>query len=448
VTGASGPDDVQINPPDAGAANEFPARPCDRVVRATDPAVPAGRPPLRLTPAPQRLRMHCRGLFVPTVTEVVNMARRSGAMRAWPLYVGLGVLVASLTGLAQVRPGAAPKETPKSQTPLTGMDPNRQRVPIPTADGVELDGTYYRANRTGRDTPCVLMIHRYGSDRSKGEWNALAQALQGQGFAVLTFDLRGHGGSTTVTQQFWNFPINARDVRTPGAKRPSTISFNDFRPSYFPWLVNDVIAARRFLEIKNDAGELNSNSIFVIGAQEGAALGLLFTAEEFTRSYTTGFVPLQSNGTTRIAGDDIAADIWLSLSLQPSLPGGMAPRLDVNAWLRAHPPIRERVPMAFIFGDQDQRAKNDADMVFRLLGTTGGRGGGERNRLDELVPIKGTNLAGAALLGQQGLGVNQRIIDYMRKVTAERKSIPWSKVDPDVNRLGLANLALLGFRLQ
>jgi len=161
----------------------------------------------------------------------------------------------------------------------------------------------------------VLMIHRYGSDRSKGEWNALAQALQGQGFAVLTFDLRGHGGSTTVTQQFWNFPINARDVRPQGAKRPSTISFNDFRSSYFPWLVNDVIAARRFLEIKNDAGELNSNSIFVIGAQEGAALGLLFTAEEFTRSYTTGFVPLQSNGTTRIAGDDIAAGIWLSLSL-------------------------------------------------------------------------------------------------------------------------------------
>jgi len=123
----------------------------------------------------------------------------------------------------------------------------------------------------------------------------------------------------------------------------------------------------------------------------------------------------------------------------------MAPRLDVNAWLRAHPQIRERVPMAFIFGDQDQQAKRDADAIFRMLGTTGGRGG-ERNKLDELIPIKGTNLAGSALLGQPGLGVSNRITTYMKRVMAERRSIPWSKVDPDVNRLTLANLALLGFR--
>jgi pimeloyl-ACP methyl ester carboxylesterase len=371
------------------------------------------------------------------------MVRRAGAARALPLYAGLAVLLAGLTALAQAPPGGAAKDTPKAP-PASGFDLKTQRVPIPTVDGVELDGTYYRGTR-GRDTPCVLMIHRYATDRSKGEWGALAQALQAEGFAVLTFDLRGHGGSNTVSPQFWNFPVNQKGIRTVGSKKPTTISYTDFKPSYFPWLVNDVLAARRFLEIKNDAGEVNANSMIVIGAQDGAALGLLFTAEEFNRTYTVGFVPLQSNGTTHVAGDDIAAGIWLSLPLRPSLPGGPAPNFDINAWVRSHPQLRDRVPMAFIFGDQDQRAKNDAETAFRVLSAPSG-GRLERNKLDATFPIKGTNLAGQALLGQPGLGVNRVIIDYVKKVMTDRRAVPWTKVDPEINKLTLVNLAPFGFR--
>jgi pimeloyl-ACP methyl ester carboxylesterase len=324
------------------------------------------------------------------------------------------------------------------------MDQNRQLVPIPTADGVELVGTYYRG-RSGRDTPSVLMIHRYGSDRTKGDWGALAESLQREGFAVLTFDLRGHGGSTSVNPQFWTFPANVQNIRTFGSKKPLTITFNEFKSGYFPWLVNDVIAARRFLELKNDAGELNANSMFVLGAQEGAALGLMFVAEEFNRTYTIGFVPLQSNGTSHIAGDDIAGGIWLSLALRPNLATGLAPNMDVSRWFRSHPQIRDKVPMAFVYGDQDRQAKLDADTVWNLLNARGAART-ERHKLDTRIDIKGTNLAGTALLGQPGLGVNGKVIEFVKKVMAERKAVPWSKIDPEINKITLANLGLLGFR--
>src|SRR5262245_455315 len=109
------------------------------------------------------------------------MARRTRVVRL--LLCAASVLV--ITALA----GAA-------EEPQTG-DSKFQSVPITTVDGVELVGTYFRG-KAGRDTPCVLMIHKLGSDSSKSDWVKLAQDITNNlGFAVLTFDLRGHGKSTT-----------------------------------------------------------------------------------------------------------------------------------------------------------------------------------------------------------------------------------------------------------
>jgi pimeloyl-ACP methyl ester carboxylesterase len=365
------------------------------------------------------------------------MAYRTGAARALPVYAGAVLLVAGLTGLAQVPNGGANPGAQKTAGPAAEpSNPNRQPVPISTVDGVELEGTYFRGNR-GRDTPCVLMIHRFGSDRSKGDLAGLATALQLKGFAVLTFDLRGHGRSTSVDPtRFWSFPANRKDVRG-ASPRKTTISFNDFTRNYFPMLVNDVLAARRFLDFKNDAGELNTNSILVIGFQDGAALGLLFTASEFNRAYTVGFVPLQSNGTAHNAGEDIAAGIWLSLNLRPQ----QGPTFNAESWIRSHPQMRDRVAMHFVFGERDTRAKRDSEDLLRVLTSRG-----DRNKLDGKLELKGTDLAGAALLGQPALNVSPMIVSYAEKVMAERKAIPWTKVDPEINKIGLVNLAPFGFR--
>jgi pimeloyl-ACP methyl ester carboxylesterase len=304
------------------------------------------------------------------------------------------------------------------------------------ADGVELDGTYFRSPKAGRDAPCVMLVHKYGSDRSKTDWIALAQALQDEGFAVLTFDLRGHGGSTQLSnpQTFWSLSFNRSGIRN-SSPRKTAISFNDFKPSYFPFIVNDLAAARRFLEQKNDSGELNVHSLMIIGVQEGAGLGFLFTAAEYARAYRIGVSALQSNGTPYNAGEDIAAGVWLSLSMRPGMPAG-GPNLDMIGWVRNYPGMRDKTPMCFIYGDKDTRARADAESVFRVLsGPMTGRP--DKHKHDDLHPIKGTDLAGSALLGQPALMVNQYVVGYLKKVMAERRAVPWTEVKPEINTLQL-----------
>src|SRR5262245_25537078 len=180
------------------------------------------------------------------------MVARFGPMRNLGLPALIG-LPAAVAGPAQPPAKDAPKPA----------DPNKFRVPIPTADFVELDGTYYRGNK-GRDTPCVMLVHKFGSDRTKSGLDELARDINREGFAVLTFDLRGHGGSINVSPSFWTVGANKNGIMGGTAKQ-TTISFAKFKPTYFPWLVNDIAAARRFLEIKNDAGEVNAQSIFIVG---------------------------------------------------------------------------------------------------------------------------------------------------------------------------------------
>src|SRR5437660_12101017 len=88
------------------------------------------------------------------------MARRFGTGR---LLLAAG-LVALGFGLAAVAQGQTKtKDVPKP------VDRTRQIVPITTKDKVNLVGTYYPSmdlenNRVGKDSPCVILLHKYGSD--------------------------------------------------------------------------------------------------------------------------------------------------------------------------------------------------------------------------------------------------------------------------------------------
>jgi hypothetical protein len=371
----------------------------------------------------------------PRFSEEANMARRSGAGRNKLVSAVMVLLVVGLTGLAQVPPAAQKTTAP----PVTEQD-RPQVVPITTVDGAELEGSYFRGT-SGRDTPCVLMVHRLGSDRARdANWLGLALALKRAGFAVLTFDLRGHGKSKSVRPEFWTVAANRELIRGGRATRkPTTISHEDFQARYIPMLVNDILAARRFLEDKNDAGELNTNSIFVLGAQEGASLGLLFAAAEFQRVYRVGFVPLQSDGTAHIAGEDIAGVVCLSLTTRTS----QGTSFNADNWVRSHPQIREKVSMCFVYGEDDKAAKMDADSVLRTLRNDNR----EKSKLDTTIALKGTKLAGASLLSQPVLNVQSSVVNYLLATMKARKAIPWSRVDTQVNRLALVNLRPFGYQL-
>src|SRR5262245_34227753 len=124
---------------------------------------------------------------------------------------------------------------------------NKKSVTFETIDDVRLSGTFYRGLK-GTDSPCVLMLNAFKADRSKGGWDTLAGELQAKGFAVLTFDYRGHGGSTSVRDKFWNFDQNRNGIKgASGLRNKGQITVNDFKNSYWPVLLNDIAAARNFL---------------------------------------------------------------------------------------------------------------------------------------------------------------------------------------------------------
>src|SRR4051794_27395928 len=69
---------------------------------------------------------------------------------------------------------------------------NNETVKIETVDGVELKGTYWPGDK-GKKSPVAILLHKIGGRSSEDGWNNMADDLQKAGFAVLSFDFRGHG---------------------------------------------------------------------------------------------------------------------------------------------------------------------------------------------------------------------------------------------------------------
>src|SRR5262249_54705503 len=108
---------------------------------------------------------------------------------------------------------------------------NSKKVPIPTCDGVELQGTLW-PNPNGKKDACVILLHNF--DRLKGGsshqdgWDDLAAILHKEGYTVLSFDFRGFGESRTVAKNFWT---KSQNVNLKGARKippPDTIDQKDF----------------------------------------------------------------------------------------------------------------------------------------------------------------------------------------------------------------------------
>ena len=60
------------------------------------------------------------------------------------------------------------------------------------ADGFELHGAFYQADRYG---PGVLLLHQCDREGEETGYEALAQQLQDLGMSALVLDLRGYGKS-------------------------------------------------------------------------------------------------------------------------------------------------------------------------------------------------------------------------------------------------------------
>lgn len=300
--------------------------------------------------------------------------------------------------------------------PGLAQDAMGEKVRFSSVDGVDLQGSFYASSK--RSAPTVLMLHAIGEDSHKKGWVGLAEELQKSGFSVLTFDFRGHGNSTDVQpDQFWKHGHNTNLIK--GSKGKSSIHFKNFDARYHTVLVNDIAAAKAFLDrSKNDNGTCNTSSFIVIGAETGATLGALWLNSEWYRFKLNppAMFGMQPTPDIRAEGKDTICGIWLSFSTK------LAGRLISPSTLLDLPGRQGATPFVFMYSDNDVSGKATARAAEKNLKVAKD----DKYRFTTAFEIKGNaKLTGAELL-QKSLGTDTAIVDYLKQVV-EAKSNEWAE---------------------
>jgi pimeloyl-ACP methyl ester carboxylesterase len=288
-------------------------------------------------------------------------------------------------------------------------------VKFDTYDQVELRGRWY-ASPKGKKAPAVLILPKVGGDIGQDGWDRLAEALKEKGYSVLLFDYRGHGGSKSVSPDFWKFPNN--NQLPNAAKNPpkESIDLKDFPKTYYPMFLNDIAAARLCLDRKNDAGECNTANLIVIGAEDGANLGMAWLYSEWSRyQINAGGKPSATS-----EGADTVCAIWLSF--KPKL-GGIQPD-RMGDWFKLIGRDK-KVPMYFIYGDGDDASKQVAEYyVEQIKANKKGHEHTGTKAIEEAGKVTGSELL------QKNLKTQAQILKYIDNVMEDRgPPTEWSKRD-------------------
>jgi len=286
----------------------------------------------------------------------------------------------------------------------------RENVRFSSGDGVQLWGTFYRAAK-GKDAPVVLLLPSIGGQRDQDGWVRLAGKLQEHGFAVLSLDWRGHGDSRTVEEHFWQQAFNKTGMRAPAAAARDTIRREDFTPEYYPVLVNDLAAARLYLDRLNDEGKCNAAQVFIVAAHEGATLAALWLYFESCRYPVSGPKPVVLDAVPE--SKTIAGVVMLNLT------GTLAERAMPLLEALRLPAGERRVPMTFVSGSEDGAG---AALPRRILADI-------RPSLLSQTIIPGARQSGHALLTAD-LPTVASIIAYFEPL-AKHRAGGWALREPD-----------------
>jgi pimeloyl-ACP methyl ester carboxylesterase len=298
---------------------------------------------------------------------------------------------------AATKKAEAPKRDAAPANPEDRTKP--QLIDLQTDDGVMIAATYFPPLRPGKDVPVVMMLHGYGEKQAvffpTEMQHDLAFALQDKGYAVLTFDFRGHGHST-------------RRVAAPQAADPkaqaaaSKVGFNEFRtPTQLATMLNDIETAKRFLLQKNNAGELNVSKLAVIGCELGASLGLVWSFRDWQFPTQAGFSGKQ--------GQDVQALVLISP--QYNFKG-----IGVNKELVY---MQQRVPMHVIVGKKDEKYLADAKKMYQSALRA------RPSETDSKITELSTKVQAGQLLNPDlELDVDQEIVAFL-DATLKKKPVKW-----------------------
>lgn len=293
---------------------------------------------------------------------------RAAPFRRRTHVAGLAFLTCSLAASGL---GLARQNKPAEKEP-----PPPEDFELTTKDGVLLKGTWW-ASVAGNQAPVVILLHGFHGDR--GEFRELADFLQRErGFAVVAPDLRGHGDSTTYTDE------NGQHELTPDRLKPA-----DFEAMS----TQDVEAIKRFLIKRHNAGELNIERLGIAGAGMGALVAVAWA----TMDWEFDTLP------TIKQGRDVKALALMSPEMRFK---------NLNTTPLAEEPLRGEIALQIIAGGGDARSLRDAkhlhNLVKRFYLETTTPAGPQKLFLDTGYQ---TSLQGTKMLGKK-LGLEDRMARF------------------------------------
>lgn len=299
----------------------------------------------------------------------------------------VAVLVPQIASAQTAVPAATAAPTAKpAGTPGDKPLPPEQ-TSIVTRDGVQLHLTYFPSN-VGKDAVPVILLHGFKGDRH--EMEGLGLYLQKQGFAVVAPDLRGHGASKLYQGKVQIDP----DRMVPA--------------QFANMVLIDMEAIKKYLIDKHNAQALNIDKLCVIGAELGASVAFNWAAQDWS-AYD---LP------TLKQSKDVKAVVLIS-------PRASFKGLTLNKAL-AFELFRSSISAYLIAGAEDTESANEAKRIRDALS----RGRPKASKVaDETIFLTvdelKTKLVGSKLLGEQSLGVDEVIGQFVALRLAERPDLPW-----------------------
>jgi hypothetical protein len=288
----------------------------------------------------------------------------------------------SRTGIMVLIAGSALLSSARN---CSGQPAEPSVVRIETADGLNLWGKWFQGGKSNK-SDTVIMVHAYGKECSKGPWEDLAKALQKEDFSVVMFDMRGHGESAkSLALNDWKKFCDEQYNKYSGyALNPKAstqeIRREKFNAAYYPYLINDLAAVRRFVDKKNDSSNCNSGRIFIIAEGSICPLVMMWASTEFLRN---GVYPavVGANAPEHPAGKDIAGMIFLSWANSAGPGHNTALNLMNAAWKRPElfqegkpsptyvsERMKDNVAMTFVYSKDDKESPFEMRKWFSRFG--------------------------------------------------------------------------------
>ncbi|MEW4453980.1 alpha/beta fold hydrolase [Bremerella sp. JC817] len=270
---------------------------------------------------------------------------------------------------------------------------------VTTKDGVILHGTYF-ASTEGKTAIPVIMIP--GWERSQNDLIVLADAMQKQGLAVVTVDLRGHGASKTI--------------QGPGGQI-TEIDLGRVRSSDFDTFVTqDLEAIKSFLMEENNKGKLNIEMLTIVGCDYSAIAAMNFALQD----WSWPILPAIKQG------QDVKGLVLIS---PPKTFKGFNANMAIQS-----PVIKNQVSIMIIAGDQDRTSFSDAKRLFSSIDKIRQKSFTEAKDRTVFFAAKPSPLEGTALLADPRANCLKDIL-FFTKVHLQdlQANDPWTDRSSPLN---------------